>query len=82
MGNNKEHKANYTLETVSGKVGNLGFKQTSGNTNTLASRGAKLILFPEPKEWPYWNLIVNETIESKDERHMQQLEKIYKTYFK
>jgi len=78
MANNKEHKANYTLKTVTGKVGNMGFKQTSGDTNTLASRGAKLICLPEPKGWRGWNNAVNLAIETNDSEGIDSLEKTYK----
>ena len=73
MGNNKEHKANYSLTTATGKVGGLGFKRTSGNTNTLASRGAKLIKSPLQFNKAY-NKVVNILIKYNDEEGIAFLE--------
>jgi hypothetical protein len=73
MSNNIIHNADYSLVTVTGKVGNLGFKQTSGNTNTLASRGAKLIKTPLQYNKKY-NAVVNILIRFKDEEGIAFLE--------
>jgi hypothetical protein len=77
MSNNKSHKANYTLKTVTGKVGGLGFRKTSGDTNTLASRGAKLIRTPlnTPLNTRY-NSLVNSFIEVGNEGGIKLLEDI------
>ena len=79
MGNNKQYKADYKVKTSTGHCP-LGFKQTSGNTNTLASRGAKLIILPEPTsgKWKGWNHAVNTVIRLKLELAMTALEEMYK----
>ena len=77
MSNNKSHNADYKLETVTGKVGNMGFKQTSGSTDTLASRGAKLIRTPL-RHNTAWNNAVNAYIENNSATGLDRLEELNK----
>jgi len=80
MSNNKKHNANYSLKPTFGKCP-LGFKQTSGNTNTLAHRASKLIITPLPYNTK-WNAMVNRAVASKDEVLIETLELKYDYYWR
>jgi hypothetical protein len=78
MSNNKEYKANYKVTTTFGHCPH-GFKRTSGDTNTLANRGSKLITLPVLSEADrQWNELVNEAISAKSEVAIERLEVTYK----
>jgi hypothetical protein len=77
MANNKVHFADYCLITVFGKLHAVGFRKTSGDTNTLASRAAKLIRTPLTNGAnKRYNGLVNHFVATGDEHGIARLESV------
>jgi len=78
MANNKEHRANYKVETSFGKC-TLGFKKPSGDTQTLAHRASKIIRTPLSSGLnKRWNSLVNAFVEDGNVDGIELMEKKYK----